>query len=234
MHSASQRLQAVFGLFTTVLSLLSILIGCTSYLHSPLSSPPSSYLPSVVGRGLVSLPEVVATANIEKVVVKKSRQPRSYNQRQQEYAHTSLLLDVDLRAAWHWNVKQLFVYLVLEYPGLDTSSASAKAALSVDEKKTIADLPLSSKPHGVFATNEVVVWDRIVQSRRESKFKTGKLRNKYALGDIAGVFAGRNATMSLHWNIQPHVGALQWFSDAMGFGKGGKTGVVIPFPERTK
>ena len=242
MHSASQRIQSVFGLFTTVLSFLSILIALTSYLHDPTSSPPRSYLPSVVGRGLPQLPPIKATATVDKVTVKKSRPPRSYNQRQQDYAHLTFSLDADLRAAWHWNVKQLFVYLVLDYPGISTTpspSTGEEAALSREDRAVIADLPTGTTPHGTFAQNEVVVWDKIVVNRRDAKFKTSgkKIRNKYALGDIAGVFAGRNATATLHWNIQPHVGALQWFQTPVtggGGASGGSVPVTIRFPERTK
>lgn len=156
MWSASQRAQGVFGLFTSVLFALCIAIAITDYLpFSPFVSHPTS------------------TVDVSKVVVKYSRAPRSYSSKQQEYAHVQFDLTADLTSLFHWNTKQVFAYLVAEYPGTK------------------------------YKKNEVTVWDSIIQKKEDAVISLGKKRNKYAFGDITKVFDQRNATYSLHWNIMP-------------------------------
>lgn len=96
MHSASQRLQAVFGLFTTVLFILCGFVALTSSLFN-------------------SYPK--AGVSISNVQVKYSRAPNSYRSTQQEYAHVQFSIDADLSTLFHWNTKQVFAYLVAEYSG---------------------------------------------------------------------------------------------------------------------
>lgn len=166
MWSASQRVQTVFGFFTTVLFTLAAFIAATSYLPFP----PFTNSPS---QNELSL-------HIPKLNVKYSRAPRSYSSKQQEYAHLKFDLDVDFTPLFHWNTKQVFAFLVAKYPG--------------------------QKYH----TNEVTLWDSIIQSPDKAHVKVSAKRNKYAFGDITKAFAGRNATFEIHWNVMPQVGVLQW------------------------
>ncbi|CCG82599.1 Probable microsomal signal peptidase subunit 3 [Taphrina deformans PYCC 5710] len=165
MWSSSQRAQTVFGLFTSVLFALAAAIALTDYL--PLSRFQS---------------DPTAAIDVSKVVVKYSRAPRSYSNKQQEFAHVQYDLTADLSSLFHWNTKQVFAYLVAEYPGTK------------------------------FQHNEVTLWDVIIRKKQDAVLSLNKKRNKYAFGDITKVFDQRNATFSLHWNVMPHVGVLNWNS----------------------
>lgn len=146
----------MFGLFTSVLFALCVAIAITDYLpFRPFTSNPS------------------ASIDVSKVVVKFSRAPRSYSNKQQEYAHVQFDLDADLTSLFHWNTKQVFAYLVAEYPGTK------------------------------YTKNEVTLWDSIIQRKEDAIVSLKKKRNKYAFGDITKVFDQRNATYALHWNIMP-------------------------------
>ena len=118
--------------------------------------------------------------SVPKLTVKYSRAPRSYSSKQQEYAHLKFDVDVDFTPLFHWNTKQVFAFLVAKYPG------------------------------DKFHTNEVTLWDSIIQKKEAGHVKVVGKRNKYAFGDITKAFNGRNATFELHWNTMPQVGALQW------------------------
>lgn len=156
MWSSSQRAQGVFGLFSSVLFALAAAIALTDFLPFRLfTASPTS------------------TLDVSKVVVKYSRAPRSYNSKQQEYAHVQYDLQADLTSLFHWNTKQVFAYVVAEYPG-------------------------SKYQH-----NEITLWDTIIQKKDDALVSLTKKRNKYAFGDISKVFEGRNATYSLHWNVMP-------------------------------
>jgi signal peptidase complex subunit 3 len=161
MYSASQRLQNSFSFFTTVLLCLAGLIALTSVFYNDTAT--------------------VQKLNISKTVVKYSRAPRSYDPAQQEYAHIVFDLAADFRPLFNWNTKQVFAYLVAEYPGLPTPAAGT----------------------AVWQENKVTVWDAIIQTRKKALVNLSKKRNKYPIGDIAKVFDGRNATYTLYWNTMP-------------------------------
>ncbi|BFZ54562.1 Signal peptidase complex subunit [Savitreella phatthalungensis] len=198
MYSSLQRLQTVFGFFTTVLTALSIAIALTSFLHFP--STGRTYLP-LPSTHLRPPPQPSAHATLHRAVVKRSRAPRSYDPTVRDYAHLSLdRVSADLRGLWHWNTKQVFVYLVASYDG---------------------------------GAREMVVWDKIVKTYEEAELKIGgKLRNKYGLADIEGVWGTKDLTLTLHYNVQPQVGLLEWGRLAMGGGKERKGSLVVTLPER--
>ena len=70
-------------------------------------------------------------------------------------------LSIDFSPIFHWNAKQVYIYLVLEY---ETSAHSR---------------------------NEMIIWDKIIQAPQltgyadGSKFQTKNSRNKYPITDIA-------------------------------------------------
>ena len=67
----------------------------------------------------------------------------------------NLSLDADFSRLFHWNTKQLFLYLVLEY----------------------------ETPN--YERNQIVVWDRIVRRTGDNhRISINKLKNKYAVNDI--------------------------------------------------
>ena len=90
-------------------------------------------------------------------------------------------LDVDLNPAFHWNIKQLFVYVVATY-------------------KTDRN-----------PVNQVVLWDKIVQAVHPPEAKVIKQDNifvKYALADQADDLRGKDVELKLMWDHMPLTGTL--------------------------
>ncbi|KAK9468254.1 putative microsomal signal peptidase subunit 3 [Lipomyces arxii] len=66
--------------------------------------------------------------------------------------------------------------------------------------------------------NKIVLWDSIITSKEEAVLSLSNERADYTVYDVTGKFNGRNATLSLEWNVQPYVGFLTW-NKASGRGK---------------
>ena len=95
-----------------------------------------------------------------------------------DQAVMSFDLNADLRPAFHWNLKQLFVYVVAEY---ETSAN-----------------PL----------NQVIIWDKIVKSPQEASLKLSNEFVKYALIDQGAELRGKKITLKLMWDHMPLTGRL--------------------------
>lgn len=76
----------------------------------------------------------------------------------------------DLTPLFHWNTKQLFLYLEAEYENV-------QGVCILFSHHFLADSPLKEK-------NEVVVWDRIVR-RKEDAFIKYAGKNKYMFRDMS-------------------------------------------------
>ena len=90
-------------------------------------------------------------------------------------------LHVDLNPAFHWNIKQLFVYVVAEY-------------------KT------DKNPR-----NQIVLWDKIVEATSPKETKVIKQDNifvKYALIDQGKDLRGQDVKLRLMWDHMPLTGTL--------------------------
>lgn len=84
-----------------------------------------------------------------------------------------------MKPAFHWNVKQLFVYVVASY---ETSS------------KVI---------------NDVVIWDKIIENIDSDADKHIQEENvfvKYALVDQGNELRGKDVTLKLMWDHMPITG----------------------------
>ncbi|KAG7860824.1 hypothetical protein KL939_001391 [Ogataea angusta] len=86
----------------------------------------------------------------------------------------------DLSSLFNWNTKQVFVYLVGEYPG------------KKDE------------------VSKVVFWDKIIPTKEDSILELTDVRSKYSVWDYYPNLHNKTATLKLEYNIQPHVGPLIW------------------------
>lgn len=70
-------------------------------------------------------------------------------------------LSIDFSPVFHWNTKQIYLYLVLEY---------------------------QTETH---QRNEMIIWDKIIQSpdltgyKEGAKFQTKNARNKYPITDVS-------------------------------------------------
>ena len=90
-------------------------------------------------------------------------------------------IDADLRPAFHWNVKQLFVYVVASYATETTPK------------------------------NQVVLWDKIVEASDPDDKKVITEKNvfvKYALVDQGDDLRGKDVTLQLMWDHMPITGLL--------------------------
>eukprot|EP01031_Cornospumella_fuschlensis_P025633 gene25633-30956_t len=87
-------------------------------------------------------------------------------------------LDADLRPAFHWNLKQLFVFVLAEYE--------------------TANNPL----------NQVIIWDRIIKSPEEALLQERNEFVKYALIDQGTELRNKSITLKLVWDHMPLTGRL--------------------------
>jgi len=95
-------------------------------------------------------------------------------------------LHADLRPAFHWNIKQLFVAVVATY-------------------KTNTNV-----------MNEVVLWDRIVEASDGVDARVVKEKNvfvKYALIDQGAELRGKEVELKLIWDHMPLTGMLYMGQD---------------------
>lgn len=111
--------------------------------------------------------------------IKYSSQYGAVNRKPKENSKIQFDLDADLTPLFNWNTKQVFVYLTAEYPGKSDGSL-----------------------------NKVTYWDKIIKSKDDAKIHLENQRGKYSVWDVEKSFRGRNATVKLEWNIQPHIGPL--------------------------
>ncbi|GAA5839227.1 hypothetical protein JCM9279_002634 [Rhodotorula babjevae] len=160
MHSTLQRLSNISALATTVLLSLLVAIAASSFVIPTPLDPSSLHI-----------------SHLNVVLGRPNYQPRAHDR---EYAFVKFGLDADLRPLFHWNTKQVFVYLVADY---------------------------STPTH---PDNTVVVWDRIVRSRRNARLRLDDAKQKYEFKDLSPSFGtNTTATFALHYQVQPYVGALQ-------------------------
>ncbi|KAF9904598.1 hypothetical protein BX616_001245 [Lobosporangium transversale] len=103
-----------------------------------------------------------------------------YRTRDNEFANTVMHIDADLSSLFHWNTKQLFVYVVAEY---------------------------STPTH---LKNEIVLWDTIIKRKSAAVIRKKGIKNKYSLIDVNKKWTNVNANVSLHWNIVPYVGFMTY------------------------
>mmetsp|Transcript_19417 Transcript_19417/g.58693 ORF Transcript_19417/g.58693 Transcript_19417/m.58693 type:complete len:175 (-) Transcript_19417:111-635(-) len=87
-------------------------------------------------------------------------------------------IDADLRPAFNWNVKQLFVFVVAEY-----------------ETETN---PL----------NQVFIWDKIIERPEDAVIQQEKQFVKYALIDQVAELRGKEITLRLVWEQMPLTGQV--------------------------
>ena len=86
-------------------------------------------------------------------------------------------LHADMTPAFHWNIKQLFVYVVAQY------STEAKVL------------------------NQVVIWDKIVENSDADKvINEQNIFVKYALVDQGDGLRGKDVSLQLMWDHMPVTG----------------------------
>jgi signal peptidase complex subunit 3 len=93
-------------------------------------------------------------------------------------------LKVDLTPAFHWNIKQLFVYVVACYDTDDVSKGSGNR------------------------TNQVVLWDKIVEATDSKIIDEESIFVKYALVDQGAELRNKKVKLQLQWDHMPITGLL--------------------------
>ncbi|KAK0944089.1 Signal peptidase complex subunit [Friedmanniomyces endolithicus] len=202
MHNNLTRIQNVFGFFTSVAFAVAAVIAVSVVL--------SAQSPS-------------ASLQLRNVQVVKGR-PHYYSTKREEYAHVKFDLDADLSTLFNWNTKQIFAYITASYPSSDPSTIPRSEAIIWD-----AVIPATNAP----AHPNTYIHPSLSQSNARPKTKADRLaaqkpyppgkepgilklasqKPKYQINDVSGRIAERaNATLTLHWNVQPWVGALVWDS----------------------
>lgn len=158
MFSFYQRISTVFSFCSSCLMLGLAIIAMTSYFLQK------------------STPD--AKIRVDNVSLRRGHEDY-YLSTTQWLADLRLGLEVDFRPLFHWNTKQLFLYLVYEY-------------------KTIGH-----------DRNEIVVWDRILQSSDANKrIDLDGFKSKYSIADPSGELIGSSGKLKLYWNTVPQVGWL--------------------------
>ncbi|CAK3838675.1 related to SPC3-signal peptidase subunit [Lecanosticta acicola] len=196
MHSSLVRIQNVFGFFTSVAFTVAAVIA-VSVVLSP------------------QTPE--ASLELKNVKVAKGR-PHYYSTKREEYAHVTFNLDTDLTSLFNWNTKQIFLYITASYPSKSPSTIPPSEAVIWDAIIPADNAPwhqntyIHPPPKGTKAPSK--------RSKLGKPYPAGASpgivrlkdqRPKYQITDISGKMAEReNATLTLHWNVQPWVGLLTW------------------------
>jgi len=101
-----------------------------------------------------------------------------------DLARFKIDLDADLGSVWNWNVKQLFVYILVEHETENTPK------------------------------NQVVVWDYIAKTQDTSHIFLSKQPLKYGLMAHQDTFRDTKANVTVNWDIMPIIGILKSGSSA--------------------
>ncbi|KAG2154449.1 signal peptidase 22 kDa subunit [Suillus bovinus] len=158
MHSIYARANGISGLWSTCMMVLLGAVALSTFLFN--ADPKGSL-------DIVSL----------KVFHSKTRR---YPFRNEEIGFVKFNLSADLTPLFHWNTKQLFVYLEAEY----------------------------TNAQGI--NNTVVVWDRIIRTKEAATIdivQKEKYRLRELSGSFSNVLA---AEYSLKYNVMPYVGVLTY------------------------
>jgi signal peptidase complex subunit 3 len=111
-------------------------------------------------------------------------------------------LKVDLTPAFHWNIKQIFVYVVASYETSDEYDDYNADSTGSTSKKT-----KKAKRKGK-RTNQVVLWDKIVEATDPKLMDEENIFVKYALVDQGAALRSKKVTLQLQWDHMPITGLL--------------------------
>ncbi|KGQ05933.1 Signal peptidase complex subunit SPC3 [Beauveria bassiana D1-5] len=223
MYNSFNRIQNVFGFFTTVACVFGAFIAATD-LFSP--REPSG---------------IITPDNIQVV---KGRS-HYYSTKKEEYAVIRFSLDADLSSLFTWNTKNLFVYVTADWPGADNTTNSAVIWDSIITNPSADHLlnigPATLKKLRKSSAGKSIDPNRYVmnslQTPRAQTKSTATIFQKpmsnFLSANITGPFSGKlkiknqkpkyqithpsgkiaqteDVTLKLHYNVQPWVGLLTW------------------------
>lgn len=145
--------------------------------------------------------------------------PHYYSTKREEYAHVTFDLDADLSSLFNWNTKQIFTWISASYP-------SDKPGSVPDSEIVVWDAIIPSD-YAPFHPNTYIHPTSNAPKKNTRKrapdakayppgaepgiIRLKDQKPKYQVTDVTGKMAERqNATLTLHWNVQPWVGLLTW------------------------
>ncbi|KAG9050757.1 hypothetical protein FS837_002701 [Tulasnella sp. UAMH 9824] len=185
MHSVYQRINNLSAFLSTCLFTLAALITATTFILQPTSEVVSKGNSLSVEHGLITSRRV------------------GYYGRVHDTVDLNFNITADLSPIFHWNAKQLFVYITADY---DHSSEAKGGRKIID--------------------NRVVVWDRIIRDKESAKLNLVNQRPKYPLRDYSKSWSNAlPATYTLHYDVMPYVGILT-------SGTAGQTTNPVNFPTK--
>lgn len=182
MHTVWVRLNGVVFFGLTVLLGLSCLAALSKIGHASTHVPGELWVVRAIWQehfvSLVLTPTAYYLLVIEKLDLKSLRSLKSHGG--VDRALLSFDLKADLRPAFHWNIKQLFVYVVASY----------------DSKKN--------------SNNQIVIWDKIVEAihPEDMVIDLENVFVKYALVDQGDELRGKEVKLQLMWDHMPITGLL--------------------------
>eukprot|EP00574_Skeletonema_japonicum_P013312 CAMPEP_0201726364 /NCGR_PEP_ID=MMETSP0593-20130828/9406_1 /ASSEMBLY_ACC=CAM_ASM_000672 /TAXON_ID=267983 /ORGANISM="Skeletonema japonicum, Strain CCMP2506" /LENGTH=176 /DNA_ID=CAMNT_0048217839 /DNA_START=264 /DNA_END=794 /DNA_ORIENTATION=+ len=156
MHTVWVRLNAVVFFGLTVLLCLSILAALSKFNHT------THHQPIIQKLALNNMKSLKNHGGVDRALL-------------------SFDLQADMTPAFHWNIKQLFVYVIATYR-TDTNPK-----------------------------NQIVLWDRIIENTDPLEKKQLNEKNvfvKYGLVDQGAELRGKEVELSLHWDHMPLTGTL--------------------------
>lgn len=175
MHTIWVRLNAVVFFGLTVLLGMSCLAALSKVGHSYRSKPCKFCLDCAAEASCNAIETKPFFPVVEVLEMTKLKSLKSHGG--VDRALLSFDLKVDLAPAFHWNIKQLFVFVVAQY--------------ETDGR-----------------TNQVVLWDKIVEASDPKIIDESNVFVKYALVDQGTGLRGKNVKLQLRWDHMPITGFL--------------------------
>lgn len=158
MHNVWVRLNAVIFFGLTALLLSAILCAFSTYFHNGIPR-----IKTLQMRNLRSLKHIGGN----------------------DRALFTFDINADLRPAFHWNLKQLFVFVVAEY----TSAANV--------------------------LNQVIIWDKIIKATDDAWIRESNVFVKYALIDQGQELRNKTVSLRLMWDSMPLTGRIYMTDERM-------------------
>ncbi|KLO09104.1 signal peptidase [Schizopora paradoxa] len=158
MYSAYQRINNIFALLSTCIFALLGAIALSSFVFT--ADPKGSL-------------------SIGSLKVYPGRSPH-FKQLRKEYAFVNFEVHADLSPLFHWNTKQLFVYLGAEYTSADGTR------------------------------NDVVIWDRIIRRKEDANLNVKGRNKYEFRDVAVSFKNVTPAHYTLKYNTMPYVGVLTY------------------------
>ncbi|CEP08157.1 hypothetical protein [Parasitella parasitica] len=134
---------------------------------------------AITGYGTIKDTLKIDEKSIKIVTRRYGPENTDYRDRNSEFARLAFDIDADFTPLFNWNTKQVFATVVAQYE------------------------------NDKFERNHVVLWDKIITSQDDKHLKLRNVRNKYAMIDVNQRWNFQNASLTLLWDVTPHVGILQ-------------------------